>query len=93
MTQSVVRTLLAVFVLAERGSDDPVVLSQRDVRELQFAEAAIATGWRMYAQPSFTPTDSVSPAAAAPNSPGWKAGKGADILPAASGGSRADGQP
>src|SRR6185503_13787290 len=36
-----------VFVLAWRG-DDPansVYLSQRDVRELQFAKAAIATGW------------------------------------------------
>ena len=36
-----------VFVLAEREGDDPVVLSQRDVRELQFAKAAIATGWRL----------------------------------------------
>ena len=37
-----------VFVLAWRG-DDPansVYLSQRDVRELQFAKASIATGWR-----------------------------------------------
>jgi uncharacterized 2Fe-2S/4Fe-4S cluster protein (DUF4445 family) len=36
-----------VFVLAWRG-DDPanaVYLSQRDVRELQFAKASIATGW------------------------------------------------
>ncbi len=31
-----------VFVLA-----DGVYLSQRDVRELQFAKAAIATGWRL----------------------------------------------
>ena len=31
-----------VFVLA-----DPVYLSQRDVRELQFAKASIATGWRL----------------------------------------------
>jgi uncharacterized 2Fe-2S/4Fe-4S cluster protein (DUF4445 family) len=33
-----------VFVLA-----DGVYLSQRDVRELQFAKAAIATGWRLLA--------------------------------------------
>jgi uncharacterized 2Fe-2S/4Fe-4S cluster protein (DUF4445 family) len=36
-----------VFVLAARG-DDPaegIYLSQRDVRELQFAKASIATGW------------------------------------------------
>jgi uncharacterized 2Fe-2S/4Fe-4S cluster protein (DUF4445 family) len=38
-----------VFVLAEPadGEGDPVVLSQRDVRELQFAKAAIATGWHL----------------------------------------------
>jgi uncharacterized 2Fe-2S/4Fe-4S cluster protein (DUF4445 family) len=40
-----------VFVLAWRGSSrDPaesVFLSQRDVRELQFAKASIATGWRI----------------------------------------------
>ena len=36
-----------VFVLHWRGSDpaDAIYLSQRDVRELQFAKAAIATGW------------------------------------------------
>jgi uncharacterized 2Fe-2S/4Fe-4S cluster protein (DUF4445 family) len=37
-----------VFVLDWRGSSDPesaVFLSQRDVRELQFAKASIATGW------------------------------------------------
>ncbi len=37
-----------VFVLDWRGSADPeraVFLSQRDVRELQFAKASIATGW------------------------------------------------
>jgi uncharacterized 2Fe-2S/4Fe-4S cluster protein (DUF4445 family) len=37
-----------VFVLDWRGSEDPeraVFLSQRDVRELQFAKASIATGW------------------------------------------------
>jgi uncharacterized 2Fe-2S/4Fe-4S cluster protein (DUF4445 family) len=39
-------------VLAWRG-DDPansVYLSQRDVRELQFAKAAIATGWNTLVQ-------------------------------------------
>ncbi len=40
-----------VFVLAWKGAagdvDDAVYLSQRDVRELQFAKAAIATGWRL----------------------------------------------
>jgi uncharacterized 2Fe-2S/4Fe-4S cluster protein (DUF4445 family) len=39
-----------VFVLDWRGSGDPaqaVFLSQRDVRELQFAKASIATGWRL----------------------------------------------
>jgi uncharacterized 2Fe-2S/4Fe-4S cluster protein (DUF4445 family) len=38
-----------VFVLAWRG-DDPanaIYLSQRDVRELQFAKASIATGWQI----------------------------------------------
>jgi len=38
-----------VFVLHWRG-DDPamsVFLSQRDVRELQFAKASIATGWQI----------------------------------------------
>jgi uncharacterized 2Fe-2S/4Fe-4S cluster protein (DUF4445 family) len=38
-----------VFVLAWRG-DDPanaIYLSQRDVRELQFAKASIATGWHI----------------------------------------------
>ncbi len=42
-----------VFVLAteeESGLDSPVVLSQRDVRELQFAKAAISTGWRLLAE-------------------------------------------
>jgi uncharacterized 2Fe-2S/4Fe-4S cluster protein (DUF4445 family) len=40
-----------VFVLHERGDDpaDAVYISQRDVRELQFAKAAIATGWRLLA--------------------------------------------
>ena len=40
-----------VFVLAWKGEpgdvDDCVYLSQRDVRELQFAKAAIATGWKI----------------------------------------------
>src|SRR5262249_22266879 len=40
-----------VFVLHWRGPeghvDGSVYLSQRDVRELQFAKAAIATGWRL----------------------------------------------
>src|SRR4029079_4863952 len=40
-----------VFVLhRERVDSDPsesVVLSQRDVRELQFAKAAISTGWTL----------------------------------------------
>ncbi|HET9104682.1 MAG TPA: ASKHA domain-containing protein [Solirubrobacteraceae bacterium] len=38
-----------VFVLAWRGTDpaESVFLSQRDVRELQFAKASIATGWRI----------------------------------------------
>ena len=38
-----------VFVLAKPLDPDgePVVLSQRDVRELQFAKAAIATGWHL----------------------------------------------
>jgi uncharacterized 2Fe-2S/4Fe-4S cluster protein (DUF4445 family) len=38
-----------VFVLHWRGADaeDSIYLSQRDVRELQFAKAAIATGWRI----------------------------------------------
>ncbi|MBV9382265.1 MAG: DUF4445 domain-containing protein, partial [Streptosporangiaceae bacterium] len=38
-----------VFVLHWRGPapEDSIYLSQRDVRELQFAKAAIATGWRI----------------------------------------------
>jgi uncharacterized 2Fe-2S/4Fe-4S cluster protein (DUF4445 family) len=39
-----------VFVLAWKGSDDPassVYLTQRDIRELQFAKASIATGWKI----------------------------------------------
>jgi len=38
-----------VFVLHWRGQapEDSIYLSQRDVRELQFAKAAIATGWQI----------------------------------------------
>ncbi len=38
-----------VFVLHWRGDDpaDAIFLSQRDVRELQFAKASIATGWEI----------------------------------------------
>jgi len=39
-----------VFVLDWRGGSDPekaIFLSQRDVRELQFAKASIATGWNI----------------------------------------------
>ena len=38
-----------VFVLHFRGDDpaDSLYLSQRDIRELQFAKAAIATGWTL----------------------------------------------
>jgi uncharacterized 2Fe-2S/4Fe-4S cluster protein (DUF4445 family) len=37
-----------IFVLAERGeAETSIYLSQRDVRELQFAKAAIATGWHL----------------------------------------------
>ena len=32
---------------ADETGGDPVVLTQRDVRELQFAKAAISTGWRL----------------------------------------------
>ncbi len=43
-----------VFVLHWRGergdAAESVYLSQRDVRELQFAKAAIATGWRLLVQ-------------------------------------------
>jgi uncharacterized 2Fe-2S/4Fe-4S cluster protein (DUF4445 family) len=38
-----------VFVLAWRGEDaaSSVYLTQRDIRELQFAKASIATGWKI----------------------------------------------
>jgi uncharacterized 2Fe-2S/4Fe-4S cluster protein (DUF4445 family) len=41
-----------VFVLRGRGADpaEAVYLSQRDVRELQFAKASIATGWQILVQ-------------------------------------------
>ncbi len=42
-----------VFVLAtaeESGDGSQVALSQRDVRELQFAKAAISTGWRLLSE-------------------------------------------
>ena len=35
------------FVLSWNGEEPTVYLSQRDVRELQFAKASIATGWRL----------------------------------------------
>ena len=41
-----------VFVLRWRGKDpaESVFLSQRDVRELQFAKASISTGWHILAK-------------------------------------------
>jgi uncharacterized 2Fe-2S/4Fe-4S cluster protein (DUF4445 family) len=40
-----------VFILAEETeAHDAVFLSQRDVRELQFAKAAISTGWKLLAE-------------------------------------------
>jgi uncharacterized 2Fe-2S/4Fe-4S cluster protein (DUF4445 family) len=36
-----------VFVLHGNSADPKVYLSQRDVRELQFAKASIATGWKL----------------------------------------------
>jgi uncharacterized 2Fe-2S/4Fe-4S cluster protein (DUF4445 family) len=36
-----------IFVLHWADDEPAVFLSQRDVRELQFAKASIATGWRM----------------------------------------------
>ena len=38
-----------VFVMHARGADpaESIFLSQRDVRELQFAKASIATGWKI----------------------------------------------
>ena len=39
-----------VFILAAPVGQDPIYLSQRDVRELQFAKAAISTGWHLLLQ-------------------------------------------
>ncbi len=38
-----------IFILEARGSgpEDSVFISQRDIRELQFAKASIATGWQI----------------------------------------------
>nr|PZN42537.1 MAG: metal-binding protein [Actinomycetota bacterium] len=36
-----------VFLLTDPDAAEPVYLSQRDIRELQFAKGAIATGWRL----------------------------------------------
>ncbi len=36
-----------IFVLQRDASEHGVYLSQRDIRELQFAKAAIATGWQL----------------------------------------------
>ena len=62
-----------VFVLHWRGEDpaQSVFLSQRDVRELQFAKASIATGWNILlrdlgVEPSRTSPRCCSPAASAP---------------------------
>jgi uncharacterized 2Fe-2S/4Fe-4S cluster protein (DUF4445 family) len=41
------RLLTRIFVLHRDGEEPTVYLSQRDVRELQFAKASIATGWRL----------------------------------------------
>jgi uncharacterized 2Fe-2S/4Fe-4S cluster protein (DUF4445 family) len=51
-----------VFVLHWRGSDpaDSVFLSQRDVRELQFAKASIATGWTILLDELGVKADDVS---------------------------------
>jgi uncharacterized 2Fe-2S/4Fe-4S cluster protein (DUF4445 family) len=49
-----------VFVLEWRGDDpaESVFLSQRDVRELQFAKASIATGWHILCKElGIDPTD------------------------------------
>ena len=51
-----------VFILAWRG-DDPangVYLSQRDVRELQFAKASIATGWNILVKDLGISVDDIS---------------------------------
>src|SRR5262249_4590752 len=50
-----------VFVLHWRGpaAEDSIFLSQRDVRELQFAKAAIATGWRILLEEAGLATEDV----------------------------------
>jgi uncharacterized 2Fe-2S/4Fe-4S cluster protein (DUF4445 family) len=51
-----------VFVLHWRGADpaNAVFLSQRDVRELQFAKASIATGWRILVEELGVTADDIS---------------------------------
>ena len=51
-----------VFVLHWRGGEpaESVYLSQRDVRELQFAKAAIATGWRILLRELRARTEDIS---------------------------------
>ena len=39
--------LFVLATAAESGNGEDVFLSQRDVRELQFAKAAISTGWKL----------------------------------------------
>jgi len=51
-----------VFVLhwsADRDPANSVYLSQRDIRELQFAKAAIATGWRILLEEAGLETEDV----------------------------------
>ena len=47
------------FVLAWEDNQPSVYLSQRDVRELQFAKASIATGWRLLLDELGLPDDDV----------------------------------
>ena len=51
-----------VFVLHWRGEDPAasVFLSQRDVRELQFAKASIATGWKILLRELGVPADAIT---------------------------------
>ena len=39
--------LFVLATAAESGNGEDIYLSQRDVRELQFAKAAISTGWKL----------------------------------------------
>jgi uncharacterized 2Fe-2S/4Fe-4S cluster protein (DUF4445 family) len=51
-----------VFVLhwsADRDPASSVYLSQRDIRELQFAKTAIATGWRILLEEAGLETDDI----------------------------------